>query len=148
MKRFAWVVFITFAVGFGFLNLRYLIFGPVASAERPPARSDLEVVCERINRTLPLQVNEVFLLDRIVPGAEGRVVYLVTLNLPKRDPSVLSNQIVAMKPALVEMYRNNPAMAEVRRRNLDLDTRFRDTNGTVLATLRVSPRDPVPGRRP
>ncbi len=49
--------------------------------------------------------------------------------------------MAAQKPTLVNLYRTQPAMEELRRMQVEVHFRFSDKSGKELGTIIVSPKD-------
>lgn len=109
----------------------------------PPHKFDRTLVemSDRINATLPRQVDKDTRLDTTIAGPGNRLTYLYTLpSLSTEDvDSVEFSKI--MRPVLVNGYRTSPDMATLRNNQVELHYQYCDKSGDTIATIMVSPRD-------
>ena len=96
---------------------------------------------KKINTTLPMQVDRETRIDSTVAGPGNRFTYLFTLVNFTGDVFDSAEFIEAKRKELINGYRTNPSMAELRRRQVELTYQYRDKNGNAVATIVVSPKD-------
>jgi hypothetical protein len=113
------------------------------STRVPPHKFDRTLVemSDRINATLPRQVDKDTRLDTTIAGPGNRLTYLYTLPALSTEDVDSMEFSKIMRPVLVNGYRTNPDMATFRNNQVELHYQYRDKSGGTIATIMVSPRD-------
>ncbi len=96
---------------------------------------------KKINATLPMQIDRETRIDTTAAGPGNRITYFFTLVNLMSDVVDSAEFIETKRKELINGYRTNPSMAELRRRQVELIYQYRDKNGSVVATIVVSPKD-------
>jgi hypothetical protein len=80
-------------------------------------------------------------LDATMPGPGNRITYLYTLVNLVVEHIDSAKFIATVKPILVNGYKNDPDLEELRKRKVDFYYKYRDKNGAVVAVILVSPKE-------
>ena len=129
----ALIIGITF--GKGIVQLMF------AKSDQPPIREVLAYASNKLNATLPMQVDQDTRLDSTIAGPGAVFTYMYTLvNYTGSEYSSV-DFINTMKPRLINGYKTNPEMAVYRKGEVALHYYYRDKNGSEVAKIIITPKD-------
>jgi hypothetical protein len=141
--------FIYLAIGVVIVGLGYGVTAIVQSRGSSPGGAGglsgveqiLRNTSQTLNASLPLQVDSETRLDTTTSGPGRRLTYYYTLVSTAVADIDVARFTEQMKPNIVNNYRTNPSMADLRRMDVELGYVYRDKVGNMVATITVSPRD-------
>jgi hypothetical protein len=141
MKKY---IFITLA----FLTVAF--FGLIGKdvARRAVDRSEprslvpmLTEITEELNATLPKQIDENTRMDTSTVGPGKKLTYFYTI-LDTASIKLTSVEFSeALRPQLIDSYRTNPKMFELRENDFTVCFCYRDESGTIFANIEITPSD-------
>ncbi len=127
--------FVIFYLARGFLDAA-AHGGSNASRERR-----LATICKAMNAGLPAEASGGVRLDSVVAGPGRRATYnytFVNLSSAEIDAAGLTAKI---KPQLVNSYKTDPRMAELRKMGVEVQFQYRGKDGKIATTVAISPKD-------
>lgn len=120
----------------------YAVVSNMYEAGRNKSRLDSSLVraAADINTRLPMMVDSETRMGKAVAGS-GKLTYFITLpNQTKSNLDLPALQKV-LRQNIIDNYKTNSVMEEVREQNVVLDYQYKDKNAEPIFEIVVSPKD-------
>jgi len=106
-----------------------------------PLDARLARVAANMNQQLPMMINPETRLDKVTAGPGSQLTCIFTL--PNQDKSALDLPAFekTIRQNLINNYKTNSSMDELRAAQVKLDYQYKDKHGEFISEIAVTPKD-------